>query len=204
MNARGARHGYCPGDGPLFKGGFPTHAPKRHEQGLLRCAPGFPLYDTGARPHMSYRLTQSAKKKTATQPPRGYVPLHFHRNQRSERQTAARGACNRPAVIRPFIFAETSGQEGEPPRRKRTTAPWLCAPSASLQPAVQHGGPGPHVMQPARRLLGAEKSHRRSRQYHVFSGPSRKTEKMSFQNQCSDSRHPAHGPTVTLSTKVTS
>jgi hypothetical protein len=26
---------------------------------------------------------------------------------------------------------------------------------------------------------------------------------MSFQNQCSDSRHPAHGPTLTLSTKVT-
>jgi hypothetical protein len=59
-------------------------------------------------------------------------------------------------------------------------------------------------MQPAHRLLDAEKSHRRSRQYHVSSGPSRNTEKISFQNQCSDSRHPAHGPTVTLSTKVTS
>jgi hypothetical protein len=58
-------------------------------------------------------------------------------------------------------------------------------------------------MQPARWLPGAEKSHRRSRQCHVFSGPSRKTEKISFQNQCSDSRHPAHGPTVTLCTKVT-
>jgi hypothetical protein len=145
---------------PFLKVHFPTHAPKRHGQGLLRCAPGFPPYDTGARPHMSYRLARSAKKENrharSMQPPRGYVPLHFHRNQRSERQTAARGACNRPAVIRPFIFAETSGQEGEPPRKKRTTAPWLCAPSASLQPAVQHGGPGPHVMQPARRLPGAE------------------------------------------------
>jgi hypothetical protein len=58
-------------------------------------------------------------------------------------------------------------------------------------------------MQPARRLPGAEKSHRRSRQCHVFSGLSQKTENISFQNQCSDSRHPAHGPTVTLSTKVT-
>jgi hypothetical protein len=58
-------------------------------------------------------------------------------------------------------------------------------------------------MQPAHRLLGAEKSHCRSRQYHVFSGPSQKTEKISFQNKCSDSRHPAHGPTMTLSTKVT-
>jgi hypothetical protein len=121
---------------------------------------GVPPYDTGAKPHMSYRLTRSAKEENrrarSIQLPRGYVPLHFRRNQLSGRRTAARGACNRPAVICPFIFAETSGQEGEPPRRKRTTAPWLCAPSPSLQPAVQHGGPGPHVMQPARRLLGAE------------------------------------------------
>jgi hypothetical protein len=105
--------------------------------------------------------------------------------------------------MRPFIFAKTSGRKCEPPRRKRTTAPRLCAPLASLQPTGQHRGPGPRVMQPARRLLGAEKSHHRPRQYHVFSRPSHKTEKISFQNQCSDSRHPAHGPTVTLSTKVT-
>ena len=148
---------------------------------------------------MSYRPTL----RRSVQLPCGYVLLHFRGNQRSGRRTAAQGACNHPTVKRPFIFAVTSGQKGEPPRKKRTTAPRLCAPSASLQPAVQHGGPGPHVMQPARRLLGAEKSHRRSRQCHVFSGPSRKTEKISFQNQCSDSRHPAHGPTVTLSTKVT-
>jgi hypothetical protein len=193
---------------PFFKGGFsPTNTLKRHGQSLLRLAPGFPPYDTGARPHMSYRLTQSAKKENRRtrnmQPPRGYAPLHLHRNQRSRRRTAAQGACNRPVVMRPFIFAETSGREGESPRRKRTAIPRLCAPSASLQPTVQHGGPGPHVMQPARRLLGAEKSHRHSRQYHVSSGPSRKTEKISFQNQCSDPRHLAHVPTVTLSTKVT-
>jgi hypothetical protein len=66
-----------------------------------------------------------------------------------------------------------------------------------------HGGPGPHVMHPARRFLGVEKSHRRSHQYHVSSGPSQKTEKINFQNQCSDSRHPAHGPTKTLSAVVT-
>jgi hypothetical protein len=105
-------------------------------------------------------------------------------------------ACNRPTVKRPFIFVVTSGQRGEPPRKKRTTTPRLYAPSASLQPVVQHGGPGPHVMQPVRRSLGAEKSHRHSRQCHDSSGPSRKTEKISFQNQCDDSRHPAHGPAV--------
>jgi hypothetical protein len=148
---------------------------------------------------MSYRLT----RRRSVRLPSGYAPLHSRGNQRSGRRTAAQGACNRPTVKRPFIFAITSGQKGEPPREKRTTAPRLCAPLASLQPAVQHGGPGPHVMQPTRRLPGAEKSHRRLRQCHVFSGPSRKSEKISFQNQCSDLRHPAHDPTVTLSTKVT-
>ena len=136
------------------------------------------------------------------QPSCGYSPFHLHHNQRSRRRTAAQGACNRPAVMRLFVFTETSGRKGEPPRRKRTTASRLCAPSALLQPAVQHGGPGPHVMQPAHRLLGAKKSHRRSCQYHVSSRPSRKTEKISFQNQCSDSSQPAHGPTVALSTKI--
>jgi hypothetical protein len=47
---------------PFLKADFPTRAPKRHGQSLPRCAPGFPPYDTGARPHMSYRLTRSMKK----------------------------------------------------------------------------------------------------------------------------------------------
>jgi hypothetical protein len=60
-------------------------------------------------------------------------------NQRSGRRTAAQGACNHPTVKRPFIFAVTSGQKGEPPRKKRTTAPRLSTPSTSLQSVVQHG-----------------------------------------------------------------
>jgi hypothetical protein len=55
----------------------------------------------------------------------------------------------------------------------------------------------------ARRFLGAEKSHHHSRQYRVSSGLSQKTEKIKFQNQCSDSSHPAPGPTKTLSAEVT-
>jgi hypothetical protein len=58
-------------------------------------------------------------------------------------------------------------------------------------------------MHPARQFLGAKKSHRRSRQYRVSSGPSQKTEKINFQNQCSDSRHPSHGLIKTLSAEVT-
>jgi hypothetical protein len=125
---------------------------------------------------MSYKLT----RKRSVQLPRGYALLHFRGNQRSGRRTAVRGACNRPTVKRPFIFAVTSGQRGGPPRKKRTTAPPLCAPSASLQPTVQHGGLDPHVMQPARRLPGAKKPHRRLRQCHVFSGLPRKSEKVNF------------------------
>jgi hypothetical protein len=207
MNARGARHGYCPGDQPLFKGKSPRSRPEASRQSFPRRAPGSPPYDTGARPHMSYRLTRSTKKVNhctgSVQLPRNYAPFHLRSNQRSRRRTAVQGACNRPAVKRSLIFAETSGRKGESPCKKRTAAPRLCAPSASLQPAVQYEGPGPHVIQPARRLSGAEKSHRRSRQCHIFSGPSRKTEKISFQNQCSDSRQPAHGPAVALRTKIT-
>jgi hypothetical protein len=107
-----------------------------------------------------------------------------------------KGACNRPTVKRSLIFAETSGRKVKPPRGKRTTAPQLCAPSALLQPAVQHGGPCPHVMEPARWSLGAEKSHRHSRHCHDSSGPSWKTKKISFQNQCGNSRHPTHGLAV--------
>jgi hypothetical protein len=155
---------------------------------------------------MSYRLARRTKKAN-------------HRTR----------SVQLPAVMRPFIFGATSGQEDEPPHKEHATAPRLSAPSSSpkpavkkanrhtgsvqlprgyappqlrCKPAVQHGGLGPHVIQPARRLPGAEKLHCRSRQCHVFSGPSRKTEKISFQNQCSDSRHPAHGPTVALSTNI--
>jgi hypothetical protein len=108
--------------------------------------------------------------------------------------------------------------------KEHASAPRLNAPSSSPKPAVEKSnrhtgsvqqprgyvppqlrcnrrsnmGAQAHMscMQPMRRSLGAEKSHRHSRQYHDSSGPSRKTEKISFQNQCGDSRHPAHGPAV--------
>jgi hypothetical protein len=101
---------------------------------------------------MSYRLT----RRRNVQLPHSYEPLHFRGNRRSGRRTAAQGACNCPAVKRTFIFTITSSQKGELPRKKRTTALRLCAPSASLQPAVKHEGPGPHVMEPAHRLPGAK------------------------------------------------
>jgi hypothetical protein len=56
------------------------------------------------------------------------------------------GACNRPTVKHPFILAAPSGQRGESPRKKRTTVPRLCAPSAPPQLAVQLRGPGLDAM----------------------------------------------------------
>jgi hypothetical protein len=149
------------------------------------------------------------------------------------RRIVAQGACNRPTVIRLFIFAATSGQESEPPHTVRATALRLYALSSSLQPAVKkanrrtrsvqpphgcapprlhysqwsnlrHGGLGPHVMHLARRFLRTEKSHHHSRKYRAPSGPPQKTEKLSFFFQkCSDLRHPAHGPTKPSSAEVT-
>jgi hypothetical protein len=46
----------------FLKADFPTRAPKCHGQSLPPRAPGFPPFDTGARPHMSYRLTRSTTK----------------------------------------------------------------------------------------------------------------------------------------------
>jgi hypothetical protein len=117
---------------PFLKVDLPTRAPEASRAKSPQHAPRFPPYDTGARPHTSYRLT----RRRSVQLPHGYAPLHFRGNQQSRRRTAAQGACNSPTVKLPFIFAVTNGQRGEPPRKKRTTAPLLCAPLASLQPAV--------------------------------------------------------------------
>jgi hypothetical protein len=62
----------------FLKADSPARAPKRHMQSLPRCAPGFPSYDTGAWPHMSYSWAAGPKAR--------------------KRRIAARGVCYRPAV----------------------------------------------------------------------------------------------------------
>jgi hypothetical protein len=61
---------------PFLKAALPTRILKRHGQSLHRRAPGFSPSDAGAGSHTSCELTRNGR-----------------------RQTAARGACNRPAVI---------------------------------------------------------------------------------------------------------
>jgi hypothetical protein len=101
----------------------------------------------------------------ACKPPCGYTPFHLRHNQRSRRRTAAQGACNHPAVIRPSIFTTTSGQ-GANRRTRSMQPPRGCAPPQlhyNRWSNLWHGGPGPHVIHPARRFLSAGRSHRHSR-----------------------------------------
>jgi hypothetical protein len=60
---------------PFLKADLPTRALRHHGQSLPRRAPGFPPYDTGARSHMSYKLTRNTKmanrRTRSMQPPRG-------------------------------------------------------------------------------------------------------------------------------------
>jgi hypothetical protein len=136
MVARGARHVYYPGDRPLFKG--------RSLHSRPRSVTGKVSPDVH---QVSHLMTQGPgptchtdwPEEGACNYPAVMRPSIFGANQRLGRRTVAQGACDRPTVKRPFIFAVTSGQKGEPPCKKRTTAPRLYAPSASLQPAAQHG-----------------------------------------------------------------
>jgi hypothetical protein len=186
------RHQRTPSGGP--EGGRAQG--KREEPGMVT--------GRGIDPFLKADLLTCAPKRHEQNLPRripGFLPYDMGARPHISYKPA--GACNCPVVMCPFVFGTTSGREEEPPRRKRTTALRLCAPSASLQLAVQRVNPGPHVMQPARRLPGAEKPHRNSRQCRDPSEPSQQTEKISFQNQCGDSRHPAHDPAVALGAKIT-
>jgi hypothetical protein len=87
---------------PFLKADLPTRAPKRHEQSLPRRAPGFPPYDTGARSHMSYKLTRNMKMADrcarSMQLHRGCVPFQLRCNRRSSMEARAHMSCNRASV----------------------------------------------------------------------------------------------------------
>jgi hypothetical protein len=112
------RHGYCPGDRSLFKGGSPHLRPKASRVKSPRHAPGFPPYDTGARSHMSYKLTRNARRANrrtrSMQLPRGYALSHPRRNQRSKGRTATQEAYNRTTVVHPFSFVASGGLAWRP------------------------------------------------------------------------------------------
>jgi hypothetical protein len=84
---------------PFLKADLPTCAPKHHGQNLPRRALGFPPYDTGARSHMSYKLTRNAKKvdrhARGMQPHHGCAPFQLRCNRRSNMEARAHMSCNR-------------------------------------------------------------------------------------------------------------
>jgi hypothetical protein len=125
-------------------------------------------------------VVQTNPKEGACNCPAVTRPFIFGVTSGQEGEPPCKGHATAPRLKRPFIFAVSSGQRGEPPHKKRTTVLQLCAPSAPLQLAVQLGGPVPHVIQPARRLPCAKEPHRRLHQCHVFLWPSRESEKVKF------------------------
>jgi hypothetical protein len=126
---------------PFLKADFPARAPKHHGQGLPRCAPGFPFYDMGARPHTLYKLARSAKKanrRTGSM----QTALRLHTLLPSP-QPAVKKANRRTRSVQPscgyspFHLHHNQRSRSKLPHKEHATTPRLCALSTSLQLVVQ-------------------------------------------------------------------
>jgi hypothetical protein len=104
-SGREARHGCYSRGEPLFKGRFPH-----------------------SRPEVSGEVSPDAHQGSHPMTRGPGLTCHTNWPKARRRLIVAQGACNRPAVIHPFIFAATSGPEGEPPHKTHATATRLCAP----------------------------------------------------------------------------
>jgi hypothetical protein len=114
----------------LLKATLPTCVLSHHGLSLLQHAPRSSPYDTGAGSHASCKLDQGGRS-----------------------QTAARGVRNCPAVTSiPPLSPRPAGERAD--RHAGGMQPHQVSAPFRLQ-RIQHGGPGPHVMQTARRLLRA-------------------------------------------------
>jgi hypothetical protein len=129
---------------PFLKATLPTRVLRHHGLSLHQRAPESSPYDTGAGSHTSCKLA---------------------RDRRS--QTAARGACNRPAVTStPPSLPKPAGRKGRPPCRWHATAPRRRTLSTSTHPAWRP--------RPTRHVTGmpvttCEKLHRHLRQCRALS-----------------------------------
>jgi hypothetical protein len=128
----------------LLKATLPTCVLSHRGLSLLQHARRSSPYDTGAGSHASCKLAKGRRSQTAT-----------------------RGARNCRAVTSiPPLLPRPTGERAD--SRAGGMQPRQVGAPLRLQRA-QHGGPGPHVMQPARRLLRAKKLHRHSRHYRASS-----------------------------------
>jgi hypothetical protein len=83
----------------------------------------------------------------------GWVPRVMQAGPGQKKPNRARGACNCPAVRSiPPLSPRPAGERAD--SHAGGMQPRQVGAPLRLQRA-QHGGPGPHVMQPARRLLRA-------------------------------------------------
>jgi hypothetical protein len=139
----------------LLKATLPTCFPSRRGLSLLQHAPRSSPYGARAGSHASCRLAQSRRS-----------------------QTAARGACNCPAVTSiPPLSPRPAGERAD--SHAVGMQPRQVGAPLRLQRA-QHGGPGPHVTQPARQLLRASSR----------TAPCTTTAPPRLRNQYRDSRQP--------------
>jgi hypothetical protein len=139
----------------LLKATLPTGVPSRRGLSLLQHAPRSSPYGTGAGSRASCKLAQGRRS-----------------------QPAARGACNCPAVMSiPPLSPRPAGERAD--SHAVGMQPRQVGAPLRLQRA-QHGGPGPHVMQPARRLLRASNC----------TAPRATTAPPRLRNQYRDSRQP--------------
>jgi hypothetical protein len=119
------------GSRPPFKGDSPYLRPQPPwaESSPTRSKVLSPMArGLGPTRHASWPRAKEAKPPRAVHATtqRLQASLHFRPDQRVKGRTAVQAACNRAKWARPFDFQRT-----------------------------QHGGPGPRVMQPTRRLLRA-------------------------------------------------
>jgi hypothetical protein len=130
MHKGARRHDYLSRGSPLLKATLPTCVLSHRGLSLLQHAPRSSPYGTGAGSHASCKLAQGRRS-----------------------QTAARGACNRPAVTSiPPLSPRPAGERAD--SHAVSMQPRQVGAPLRLQRA-QHGGPGSHVIQPARQLLRA-------------------------------------------------
>jgi hypothetical protein len=111
------RHGYCPGDRPLFKGGSPhSHPQASWAKSPPTCSRVLPLRHGGWVPHV---MRADPKRKEGKPPHTKHVTAsllkafpHPRRNQQSKGRTATQGAYYRATVVHPFGFV-ASGMEAQ-------------------------------------------------------------------------------------------
>jgi hypothetical protein len=144
VNARKARHGYCPREELLFKGRFPRSCPEASRVSLPQCTPRHPAYGMGARPCMTRSWLAGAKKANrrarSVLPPRGRCVASSSPRPTVQPQARGPGLHVRHLACR-FLHAEKTERRGRgtpPPAVTR-----LPAFTKSNDP-VSHAGAQTH------------------------------------------------------------